>query len=146
MVDMTTTLPSTMIGFDRLFDEIENKLNHRHTPLFPKHNVIKHSDYEYTIQLAVAGCTEDDLTIECKDSHLYVTGEKRNDADTNYLHKGITTKDFSRTFRLAEYTVVDGADLEHGILSIHLRVELPEEKKPRTIPIGKTTKRKMLKG
>jgi molecular chaperone IbpA len=53
----------------------------------------------------------------------------------NYIHKGITTKDFSRTFRLAEYTLVDGAELKDGILSIHLRVEIPEEKKPRQIAI-----------
>jgi len=135
MVNMTTSLPSTMVGFDRLFDEIENQLN-RSNDGFPKHNVIKHNDYEYTIQLAVAGCSEDDLTIETKESNLIVTGNKRDDADLNYVHKGITTKDFGRTFRLAEHTVVDGARLEHGILSIDLRVEIPEEKKPRTIPIG----------
>jgi len=144
MVNMVNTFPSTMVGFDRLFDEIESQLN-RSTDGFPKHNVIKHNDYEYTIQLAVAGCSEDDLTIESKENNLIVTGAKRDDSDLNYVHKGITTKDFSRTFRLAEHTVVDGANLEHGILSIDLRVEIPEDKKPRTIPIGKTTKRKLLK-
>lgn len=145
MVNMVKTFPSTMVGFDRLFDEIENQLN-RTNDGFPRHNLIKHGDYEYTIQLAVAGCTEDDLTIETKDNSLIVTGTKRDDSELNYLHKGITTKDFGRTFKLADHTVVDGASLEHGILSIDLRVEIPEEKKPRTIPIGKTTKRKLLKG
>jgi len=136
MVNMTTSLPSTMVGFDRLFDEIENKLNQQHKPLFPKHNVIKHNDYEYTIQLAVAGCTKEDLSIETEENSLIVTGSKRDDSDVNYIHKGITTKDFSRTFRLAEYTLVDGAELKDGILSIHLRVEIPEEKKPRQIAIN----------
>jgi len=146
MVNMVKTFPSNMVGFDRLFDEIENQLN-RSTDGFPKHNVIKHSDYEYTIQLAVAGCSEDDLTIESKENNLIITGAKRDDSDLNYIHKGITTKDFSRTFRLAEHTVVDGANLEHGILSIDLRVEVPEEKKPRTIHINdKTTERGLLKG
>ncbi len=144
MVNMVNTFPSNMVGFDRLFDEIENQLN-RSNDGFPRHNVIKHGDYEYTIQLAVAGCAEEDLTIETKDNSLIVTGNKRDDSDLNYLHKGITTKDFGRTFKLADHTVVDGASLEHGILSIDLRVEIPEEKKPRTIPIGKTTKRKLLK-
>lgn len=145
MVNMVSSFPSTMVGFDRLFDEIENQLN-RSTDGFPKHNVIKHSDTEYTIQLAVAGCSEDDLTIEVKESNLIVTGKKRDDSDVRYVHKGITSKDFTRTFRLAEHTVVDGANLDNGVLSIHLRIELPEEKKPRTIPIGKTADRKLLKG
>lgn len=136
---------STMIGFDRLFDEIE-KLSHVQNDGFPKHNVIKKDDESYIIQLAVAGCSEEDISIELKENRLIITGNKRVDSDTEYLHKGITTKDFGRTFRLAEHTVVDGAELENGILSVHLRIEIPEEKKPRTIPIGKVTDKQLLNG
>ena len=145
-MNMLNTFPSTMVGFDRLFDEIENQLN-RSNDGFPKHNVIKINETKYVIELAVAGCREEDLNVEVKENTLTITGQKRPDSKSEYLHKGITSKEFTRTFRLAEHTVVDDADLRHGILSVWLRVELPEEKQPRTIPInGKTTERGLLKG
>lgn len=146
MVNVTRTFPSTMVGFDRLFDEIEHQLN-RSTDGFPKHNLIKLNETKYIIELAVAGCREKDLNVELKENTLTITGQKRPDSKSEYLHKGITSKEFTRTFRLAEHTVVDSADLQHGILSIWLRVELPTEKQPRTIPInGKTTERELLNG
>ena len=147
---MVTTLssmfpPSTMIGFDHLFEEI-NRLSNSRNDGFPKHNVIKTGDYSYTIQLAVAGCSEEDIKIEQKENSLIITGNKRDDSAYEYLHKGITTKDFGRTFRLAEHTFVDSAELENGILSVHLEVRIPEEKKPRVIPVGKTTEKQLLNG
>lgn len=146
MVSMLSTFPrSTMIGFDRLLDEVE-KFSANQNDGFPRHNVIKTSDDSYVIQLAVAGCSEEDITIEVKENRLIITGNKRKDEDYEYLHKGITTKNFGRTFRLAEHTVVESATLENGILSVYLKIEVPEEKKPRIIPIGKTTDRQLLNG
>jgi len=74
-----------------------------------------------------------------------VTGGKaEGDEEREYLHRGISAKKFTRTFRLSEHVVVDGADFKDGLLVIDLRVEIPEEKRPRTVQIGKSKGKKQL--
>ena len=103
--------------------------------LYPPHNVVKIDENKFTVELALAGYNPDDLTVEVKDGILVVTGDKSSE-EREYLHRGISSKKFTRTFRLSEHVVVDGADFKDGLLVIDLRVEIPEEKRPRTIPIG----------
>jgi len=102
---------------------------------------VKHSESTYTIELALAGYKADDLHVEVKEGILVITGDNGSTVDTEevreYLHRGISRKKFTRTFRLSEHVVVDGADFVDGLLVIDLRVVIPEEKRPRSIPIGK---------
>lgn len=140
---LANTIPrSTWIGFDRLFDELD-RVSHINEQGFPRHNIVKTSELEFRIELAVAGVSEDDVSIVVKDNKLVIEGQARKDDETvDYVHRGITSKSFTRQFRLAEHTVVDGADLSNGILTVYLRIDIPEEKKPREIKLG--TKPKQL--
>jgi molecular chaperone IbpA len=108
---------------------------------FPKHNVVKHSETEFAIELALAGYDQKDLEVELKEGILVVRGKKNEEAENSkeYLHKGVSTRNFTKTFRLSEHVVVDGADFVNGLLVIKLKVVIPEEKRPRLIPIGKST-------
>jgi len=125
---------SSFIGFDHLWDEI-TKLQTVGDNSYPRHNVVKHSDTEYSIELALAGYGKNEIEVELKEGILIIKGEPAGDG-VEYLDKGISTKRFTRTFRLSEHVVVDGADFKNGLLVIDLKVEIPEEKRPRKIQIG----------
>ena len=142
MVTKAFTFPrSHFIGFDHVWNEIERLADVADNKLYPPHNVVKHSESTYTIELALAGYKKEDLQVEVKEGILVITGDNRSTVDTEegreYLHRGISGKKFTRTFRLSEFVVVDGADFVDGLLVIDLKVVIPEEKRPRSIPIGK---------
>jgi molecular chaperone IbpA len=105
------------------------------TDHYPPHNIIKDEDMKYRIEIATAGFKEEELSIELKDGILDINGD-HTPRGLNFVHKGISTRKFHRSFRLSEYTQVTGASLENGILAINLEVVLPEEKKPRKIEIN----------
>lgn len=132
------------IGFDDLFNLLESqpwKAEANTFGTYPPHNVIKIDEDNYTIEFAVAGFKPEDIDLEVMDSVLRITGSKKDERE--YSHKGISSKNFFKTFTLADYVVVTGSTLEDGILSIHLKRELPESKKARKISIGKP---QLLKG
>jgi molecular chaperone IbpA len=136
MTGVTTLFPrSAFVGFDHLFDELDRVAKQAHDH-YPPHNIVKTGESEYLIELAVAGFTKDEITVEVKDRSLTVTGEHISKG-REYVHRGISTKKFKRTFRLSEYVQVHGADLVDGILAVQLKVVVPEEMKPRKIEIGK---------
>jgi len=144
MVSKAFSFPrSHFIGFDHVWNEIERLSDMADNKLYPPHNVVKHDDVNFTVELALAGYSKDDLTIEVKDGILVVTGDKSSE-EREYLHRGISSKKFTRTFRLSEHVVVSGADFVDGLLVIDLKVEIPKEKLPRAIPIGKTKGKKQL--
>ena len=126
---------NAFLGFDHIFDALENIHIHANDG-YPPHNVIKYDNMKYDIEMAVAGFKKNDIKIEVKDHILSIKGdrEKRRENDA-YVHKGISGRKFQKSFRLSEYTEVDGADLTDGILTVNLKVVLPEEKRPRTINI-----------
>jgi len=144
MVSKAFSFPrSHFIGFDHVWTEIERLSEMADNKLYPPHNVVKHTETQFSVELALAGYSSDDIKVEVKDGILVVTGDKSPDVtDREYLHRGISAKKFTRTFRLSEHVVVDGADFKDGLLVIDLKVEVPEEKRPRIIPIGKKTKGK----
>jgi molecular chaperone IbpA len=127
---------SRFIGFDHVWDEIE-KLTAvgANEKGFPRHNIVKYSDEEYAMEFALGGYKKKDLEIEAKPGVLIIRGNPEEESGKTYLHKGITTKKFVETFRLADHVVVDGAEFVNGLLVIKLRVELPEEQRPRKIEI-----------
>jgi len=125
---------SSFVGFDHLLNELDHVAKHANDH-YPPHNIIKTGDTDYLIELAVAGFTQDELTIEVKDRTLTVMGEHVS-RGREFIHRGISTKKFKRTFRLSEHVHVNGADLKDGILSVELKYVVPEELRPRKIAIG----------
>ena len=127
---------ASFVGFDRIWNELDTALTNSvdQTNVFPRHNIVKVNDESYEIELALAGYDNDDLTVDLKDGMLIIEGDRADD-EVEYLHKGISTKKFRRTFRLAEHVIVSGARFVNGLLVISLEHEVPEEKKPQTIEI-----------
>lgn len=132
------TLWPASVGFDRIFRDVENMLNQvEQSTSFPPHNIIKIDDNQYLVELAVAGFKKNDITIKIIDGILEIRGEKSNeDKDVQYLHKGIGTRSFVKTIRLAETVEVGGAQFKDGILTIGLENIVPDHKKPRIIQIN----------
>ncbi len=125
----------TAIGFDRLAGMLENA-NRLESAGYPPYNIEVTGEDEYQITMAVAGFTDDELSIESKQTELTVSGEKVGpEDDRQFLHRGIATRSFERKFQLADHVFVKGARLEHGLLHIELYRELPEALKPRSISI-----------
>lgn len=131
---------SLFVGFEHLFDDLERiHGSARSGDNYPPHNIVKIDDEHFLIELAVAGFAEEDINVEVKDGILAISGDTKAE-ERAFVHKGISSRKFEKTFRISEFVVVDGAELVDGILVIKLRVELPEEKRPRKINIGSTGK------
>jgi len=127
---------SSFVGFDRIWNELDTALTSSvdQTNVFPRHNIVKVDEETYHIELALAGYSRDDLDVELSEGVLVITGD-REDTETEYLHKGISTKKFRRTFRLNENVEVKNAEFVDGLLVIILAHIVPEEKKPQSIKI-----------
>ena len=128
------------VGFDRLFSLLDQVGGYdTPTSTYPPYNIERTDENTYRITVAVAGFTEQDLTIEVKESALTIRGEKQvkdGQKDSEVLYQGIAARTFERRFQLADHVVVTGASLENGLLHVDLKREIPEAKKPRQIPIG----------
>ena len=125
------------VGFDRLFDYLEN-VSRAEQDNYPPFDIEKLSDDSYRITLAVAGFKREDIDITAQQNMLIIGGrrsENRN-RDGNFLHVGIATRAFERRFELADFVRVTAAELRDGLLSIELVREIPEAMKPRKIDIG----------
>ena len=136
-----TPLYRHSVGFDRLANVLDNMLQvDQGQNSYPPFNIEKLDDNTYRITLAVAGFSENDLTIETKDGFLVVTGGKIDEADQNkeFLHRGIAQRAFERRFQLADHVKVRDAALENGLLFVSLEREVPEALKPRKINIATT--------
>ena len=127
------------IGFDNMFDELMRVSAQQSTSNYPPYNIVQINEDEYMISLAVAGFGLDNLSVTKDKKFLIIEGkEYQPDSEKivpNYLHKGISNRDFRREFQLADRVEISHAHLELGILSVHLKREVPEEDKPKTIAI-----------
>ena len=134
------------IGFDNVFTQLDRVRQLPQTN-YPPYNIRKGSTEDtFLIELAVAGFGEDDLTITVKENNLTVVGDI-GDKDEGFVHQGISQRKFSRNFVLADDVVIKGSDLTNGILTIYAERIVPEEKKARTIEIGRlpsSTKKQFL--
>ena len=138
MVRSNLNVPrSLFVGFDGLFEDLERIHNSARTGTdnYPPHNIVRVDDENFIIELAVAGFSEEDISVEVKDGILLVKAEAGED-EREYAHKGISSRKFEKSFRLSEFVVIDGANLVNGILVVNARVEVPEERRPRKISIG----------
>ena len=125
---------SAFIGFDHLFNELEYATKHANDH-YPPHNIVKLTEDEFVIEVAVAGFTQEEISVEQKERSLTISGQHES-RDREVIHRGISTKAFRRQFRLSEYVQVTGASLKDGILAVTLKLEIPKEKQPRTIKIS----------
>ena len=130
------------IGFNRLFDEMNRTFaNSRSSDNYPPYNIAKLDDTHYVIEIAVAGFGEEEIDVELKENSLIVKGvkaKKEQDSETEYVHKGISTRGFERNFTLADNVEVRAATVQNGILAIALEQIVPEENKPKKIQITYT--------
>ena len=138
MVRNTMNVPrSLFIGFEPILNELERIHSAgRSQDNYPPHNVVKVDDENFIIELAVAGFSEENISVEVKDGILLVKGQHDESETREYAHKGISSRRFEKSFRLSEFVVIDGANLVNGILVVKARVEIPEERRPRKIEIG----------
>ena len=127
------------IGFDNMFDELMRVSAQQSTSNYPPYNIVQINEDEYMISLAVAGFGLDNLSVT-KDKKFLIIEGKEYQPDSkkivpNYLHKGISNRDFRREFQLADHVEISNASLELGILNVYLKREVPESAKPKTIAI-----------
>ncbi|GGB16664.1 Hsp20 family protein [Agarivorans gilvus] len=130
----------TAIGFDRLANFIEaasNQSAQAQSNGYPPYNIEALDENNYRITLAVAGFSEDELTIVAQENALVVTGTKqKKNEQTKFLHQGIAERGFERKYQIADHVKVKAANLENGLLQIDLEREIPEALKPKQIPIN----------
>jgi molecular chaperone IbpA len=130
------------VGFDRVFDLLENATRVATIDSWPPYDIVRTSDDDYRISMAVAGFSQDELTLTHEPNMLIVTGQKSGEDNGQYLHRGIAGRAFQRRFELADHVKVAGASLDDGMLTIDLKREIPEEMKPRQIQIASTAQPK----
>jgi len=123
------------IGFDKIFDSLleVSKIN---TSNFPPYNIRKLGDGKYEIELALAGFTKDDITVELKEGTLSVSAKTEEKDSDNLVHQGIASRSVLRKFSLSDYMEIKDADFKDGILKIKCFENIPEEKKPKVIKIN----------
>jgi len=127
------------VGFDRLFDMLENSSFGATQENYPPFDLIKQGDNEYRIQLAVAGFQPDEIDITAQQNVLVVSGRRGEDGEeggNDFIYRGIANRSFERRFALADHIQVKAADLKDGLLAIDLVREIPEAMKPRKIAVG----------
>jgi len=133
------------IGFDNMFDDLMRVTAQQSSTNYPPYDIVQVNDDEYMIAVAVAGFGYDDLSVTKDKKILVIEGKhsretvENEDSTAKYLHKGISERSFRREFQLADHVEITGAHLELGILSIHLKREVPEDAKPKTIAITYTS-------
>ena len=126
------------VGFDRVFDLLDSVSSQSASNGYPPYNIEKAGDNAYRIVMAVAGFAEAELNVTQKENELLVTGQAAaasGQEEKQYLYRGIAGRNFERRFQLADHVKVTGAKLANGLLTIELQREIPEEKKPRAIPV-----------
>ena len=136
-----TLLPSlalrSFVGFDNFFEELENFSNQKQTN-YPAYDIVKLNDDEYQITLAVSGLNKEDISIEMHDGVLSIIGKNINEIkneNIHYVYKGIAKRGFEQKFRLERYVEVKDAKIKDGLLTISLSRQIPEERKPKKIPL-----------
>jgi len=133
----TSALNRALVGFDDLFDNFERRFGNQINTSYPPYNVLKHDENTYEIEVAVTGFLPEEISVEIDQNQLIVKGERKRDEDEEitYLHRGLATRDFTRTWTLAEHMEVGEGRIKNGVLTIELKRVVPEALKPRVLKI-----------
>ena len=136
LLDNFNQLTPYAVGFDRVYDQLNTYVANNATSTgFPPYNIRKDGEYNFVIEMALAGFGKKDIEVEVADGTLTVKSVKENSEDDSTLYRGISYRRFERKFTLADDIIVKDAKLENGMLSIDLERVVPEEKKPRLITV-----------
>ena len=122
------------VGFDNIFDQL-SALSHFETPNYPPYNIKKVDKENYQLEMALAGFSKDDIEVEAKEHTLSVSAKSSDKDDDSFVHRGIAQRAFKRQWTLMEHLEVQDAKFKDGVLVVDMKLNLPEEKKPRTIKI-----------
>ena len=122
------------VGFDDIFDQLSS-LSQYEIPNYPPYNIKKVGKDKYQLDMALAGFSKDDVKVEIKENILTVSASSSDKEDDSFVHKGIAKRAFKRQWTLAEHLEVGDAKLKDGVLTVDMKLNLPEEKKPRTIKV-----------
>jgi molecular chaperone IbpA len=126
----------TSIGFDRLFDLMDESLRFEPEDHYPPYNIVRTGEDRYRISLAVAGFKPEQISVTVHQNTLTVTGQVSDKpGESDYLYRGIAGRPFERRFNLADFVEVKRASFEDGLLQIELEREVPESMKPRKIEV-----------
>lgn len=134
----TQSLNRALVGFDRLFDSFESRFANQLSSNYPPYNVVKIDENQYQVEIAVAGFKKEEISVEVDGELLIIKGSTSQSEDASpkqYLHRGLSSRDFVRQFSLAEHIKVQTASIQNGILSVVLERIIPEEMKPKLIDI-----------
>ena len=137
--DFITSLTPFTVGMDRMFRDLEQFSNSyvASSTGYPPYNIEQVDDGKWIISMAIAGFSEDDIEVSQKERNLTVKGKiKDKDDENEFVHRGIANRSFERTFRLGPHVLVKNAVLKNGMLTIDMEQEIPEEEKPKVIPIS----------
>ena len=143
--DMEKALGFT-VGFDSMFERVFGALDQTNPSRqgYPPYNIRKDGDTKYFIEMAVAGFSEDDLEVQVKEGILSIKSkhddQKQAEKEESYVHRGIAKRVFERNWTLSDDVIVRGCELINGLLTVELERVVPDEKKPRIIPIGNKIK------
>ena len=131
------TLSRALVGFDTMFDQMERRFANQVSNNYPPFNILKWNEDQYEIQIAITGFEKEEIRVEVERNQLSVFGESKEMSlgDAMYLHRGLATRDFEKTFTLAEHMEVKAAETRNGMLRIQLFRNVPESEKPRIIDI-----------
>ena len=122
------------VGFDNIFDQLST-LSDFDIPNYPPYNIKKIDKENYQLEMALAGFTKDEIDVEVKENTLTISARTSDKEEDSFVHQGIARRAFKRRWTLAEHLEVDEAKLKDGILIVKMKLNLPEEKKPKTITI-----------
>lgn len=133
----TNALNKALLGFDDLFNNFEQRFANQINNNYPPYNIVKKDENNYEIEVAVTGFLPEEVSVEIDQNQLIVKGERKRDedADLQYIHRGLATRDFTRMWTLAEHMEVNTGTIKNGVLRIALQRVVPEALKPRVLKI-----------
>lgn len=134
----TAALNRALVGFDRIFDDMERRFANSVSNNYPPFNIARLEDNLYEIEIAVTGFAKNEITVTVEQDNLIITGQREKtegDVSSEFLHRGLAFRDFERTFTLADHMKIRSAEIKNGVLTIRIEREIPEEMKPRVIDI-----------
>jgi len=132
----TNALNRALLGFDTLFNDFEGRFANQIKDNYPPYNILKHSEDSYEIEVAVTGFAPEEVTVEIDQNQLVIKGQRLREVDEpQYLHRGLATRDFTRSWTLAEHMEVGEGKIKNGVLTIALTRIVPEALKPRQLKI-----------
>lgn len=133
----TNALNKALLGFDQLFDNFEQRFANQINNNYPPYNIVKKDENNYELEIAVTGFAPEEVSVEIDQNQLIVKGERKreDDTDTQYIHRGLATRDFTRSWTLAEHMEVNTGSIKNGVLRVAIQRVVPEALKPRQLKI-----------